>query len=149
MQTVSLEWTAATIVPVIVKTMNHVTMLVECVLVDVRMGLRTNIVIVVRNLNLYSNLANNTIHWFCLINCTIWGIIACEVGKFGKNCSLPCPQGCNGTCNHIDGSCANCKERLEGHCPKGNYKLHSIYFVLANCLCMEVSSKWVRVSFLC
>lgn len=97
---------------------------------------------------LYSNMAYNTINWFCLRYCTFLWIIACEVGKYGKNCSLPCPEGCNGTCSHLDGSCNNCKENLNVQCPKGNYKCHSIY-----CLCMEVSflrsrsSKWVSVLF--
>lgn len=44
------------------------------------------------------------------------------MGNFGKNCSSTCSQDCNGNCSHIDGSCTDCKERLKGHCPKGNYK---------------------------
>lgn len=51
----------------------------------------------------------------------LW-IIACKFGNYGKNCSLPCPQSCNGTCSHIDGSCEDCKEGVKSYCSKGNHK---------------------------
>lgn len=61
-----LEWTAENVVADIVKTINHVTMSVECVLVVVRTGILRTIVIAVRNLNNHFSMLTHT--FFFIIN---------------------------------------------------------------------------------
>lgn len=51
MNPITLDWIAKNVVVVIAKTVNLVTMSAEDVLVGVRMGTLTNIVIAVRNLH--------------------------------------------------------------------------------------------------
>lgn len=110
---------AENFVAVIVKVIIHVTMLLECVLVDVRMGIWSYIVTAVRKRHRYSYMSYCICNCLCFINCTFLWIIACEIGKYGKNCSSSCFQDCNGNCSHIDGSC-DCIKSLKSHCPKGN-----------------------------
>lgn len=48
--------------------------------------------------------------------------IACKGGKYGEDCAFDCPPNCNLTCEHIYGTCGNCKEGLDNNCSKGNSK---------------------------
>lgn len=58
---------------------------------------------------------------YCLVQKLCLWIVACTTGYYGKNCSIPCSPSCNGTCEHIDGSCKICKEGRDNQCSKGSY----------------------------
>lgn len=118
----TLDWIATNVVVAIVKTMNLVTMSVEDVLMDVRMGTWTNIVIAVRNIHCNFKMIFYTLNCLFLLNLNnVLRIIACKAGWYGKNCTSQCPLNCNGTCEPIKGLCKDCKEGSKGYCSKGNY----------------------------
>uniref|UniRef100_A0A8W8P2L6 EGF-like domain-containing protein n=1 Tax=Magallana gigas TaxID=29159 RepID=A0A8W8P2L6_MAGGI len=59
-------------------------------------------------------------------------------GYYGENCSLPCPQTCQGSnCNIVDGTCPGCNNGYRGptcdeKCSDGTYGLECGY-VCGNC----------------
>lgn len=69
-------------------------------------------------LNVYSCV---NIELLILTQC-IFLLIACKAEHYGINCTFRCSLKCNGTCNHLDGSCKDCEEGWIRHCYKGNYK---------------------------
>lgn len=54
--------------------------------------------------------------------CIFLLIIACKAEHYGINCTFHCSSKCNGTCNHLNGSCEDCEEGWIRHCYKGNNK---------------------------
>lgn len=117
-----LDWIVKNVVVAIVKTMDIVTMSVECVLMDVWMGLWTNIVIAVRNIHDHFTMIFYTFAFFFILNLNVLWIIACKAGWYGQNCTVQCPPNCNGTCEPIDGTCVDCKEGSKNYCSIGNYR---------------------------
>lgn len=67
-----MDWIATNVVVAIVKTMNLVTMSVEDVLMDVRMGTWTNIVIAVRNIHDYFRMIFYTVNCLFLLNLNLF-----------------------------------------------------------------------------
>lgn len=53
-------------------------------------------------------------------------LLASNAGYYGTNCSIPCSPNCNGTCEHIDGSCDDYKAGSESHCSKGSYTWENV-----------------------
>ena len=43
-------------------------------------------------------------------------MLGCPVsGRYGQNCSIPCPQNCqNGYCDIVDGTCLECLSGYTG-----------------------------------
>lgn len=78
-----MDWIANNVVVVIAKTMKLVTMSVEDVLVDVRMGTLTNIAIAVRNLHYHDDILHIDLLFF-LQNKHFLRIIGCKAGSDEK-----------------------------------------------------------------
>lgn len=46
-------------------------------------------------------------------------------GKYGDNCSAPCPENCmEGRCHIVEGTCFECVNGYKGPTCDGNLKLH-------------------------
>lgn len=80
MNPITLDWIAKNVVVVIAKTMNHVTISVENVLVDARMGTLRNIVIAVRNCIIIDDILHIDLLFF-IQNKHLLRSIACEAGS--------------------------------------------------------------------
>lgn len=71
-------------------------------------------------------------------------ILACIAGYYGENCSFQCSPSCNGTCEHIKGSCEVCEEGRGTQCSIGSY-LHMIFKFFFLCLHMFLFSQFICI----